>query len=115
MPDRTYLGTRGDAGWTRCSRSDCQREHAEHLDGEGAMLCPVTPETLTDGMIRELRPAAYEGPFGTLTLEEQPDCYRADGSLQTDPALRAAACQRICDAINALRPAGVNVSTSRSR
>jgi hypothetical protein len=52
---RTYIGTRADSGWTRCSRSDCQREHAEHHGGELAMLCPVTPETLTDEMIERLR------------------------------------------------------------
>jgi hypothetical protein len=45
-PERTYLGTRGDSGWTRCSRSDCQREHAEHHAGELAMLCPAVVSTV---------------------------------------------------------------------
>jgi hypothetical protein len=53
VTDRTYLGIREDAGWTRCSRSDCRREHAEHHEGAGAMLCPVTPETQADSAIHE--------------------------------------------------------------
>lgn len=90
--DRTYLGTRDDAGWTRCARSDCQREHAEHHEGCDAMLCPVTPQTLTDEMIRELMYQAVPA-----------DDYRLVGLC--DDALEGyqGARERVAEEINARR------------
>ncbi len=67
------------------------------------MSAPVTPETLTDEMIHGLHPTAYGAINGKFecTLEEQLDCYKADGTYNCDENERTAARLRICDAINA--------------
>lgn len=66
---------------------------------------PVTAESLTDEQIRAHRPSAYSGEIA-CTENELLDCYRADGSLRTDPEFRHAARARIAAAINARREGG---------
>jgi len=101
-PSRTYLGTRCDSGWTRCSRSDCQREHAEHHEGGDTMLCPVTVETLTDEDIQIQRGFSVVDASESLRVARRCEDLLGNGTELTTQ-LTAMARQLVCDAINARR------------
>lgn len=63
----------------------------------------ITADTLTNEMIRQIHPTAYGAVNGRFecTLDEQLDCYHADGTRDCTPEVRRDARERLAAAWNA--------------